>query len=57
MIKEIKNLFLFSFLAFSLVLSADNPGDDVVNEEPAEVAEETVESAPSSDSTDIWQYW
>ena len=52
MIKEIKNLFLFSFLAFSFVLSADNPGDEVVNDEPAEVVEEAVESEPVSDDSE-----
>ena len=51
MIKEIRNLFLFSFLAFSLVLSADNPGDEVVSDEPVEVVEDTVESAPESDDS------
>ena len=55
MIKEIKNLFLFSLFTLSFLVIADNPGDVVVSEEPEEAVEETVESAPApseSESSD-----
>ena len=34
MITDIRNLFLLSLFTISFVVVADNPGDEVVSEEP-----------------------
>ena len=52
MITDIRNLFLLSLFTFSFAVIADNPGDEVVSEEPEVVAEETVESTPVETESD-----
>ena len=46
MIKDMKNLFLFSLLTVTFAVVADNPGEVVENDEPEAVVEESVESTP-----------
>ena len=52
MITDIRNLFLLSLFTISFVVVADNPGDEVVSEEPEVVTEETVESTPVATESD-----
>ena len=48
MIKDMKNLFLFSLLTVTFAVVADNPGEQAVGDEPETeaVVEESVESTP-----------
>ena len=46
---NLKNAFLFSILAFTLVVTADNPGEDVADNEAEQVVE-TVEEVEQTES-------
>ena len=46
---NLKNTFLFSILAFTLVVTADNPGEDVADNEAEQVVE-TVEEVEQTES-------
>ena len=52
MIKDMKNLFLFSLLTVTFAVVADNPGEVVENDEPEAVVEESVESTPVATESD-----
>ena len=52
MIKDMKNLFLFSLLAVTFTVVADNPGEVAENDEPEAVVEESVESTPVETESD-----
>ena len=52
MIKDMKNLFLFSLLTVTFAVVADNPGEVAENDEPEAVVEESVESTPVATESD-----
>jgi outer membrane receptor for ferrienterochelin and colicin len=49
---KLKNTFLFSLLAFAIVAVADNPGEDVADNEAEQVVETVIEEASQTESVD-----